>query len=149
MALPQQPECVQGGVWKWQRMHAACSGAPPEALARESVEEVRRWNRERERWERLWREARVRAAPVPKALAICLGPLRIREGPRCLPAHFPHSWPSRPAAHACACMSGSACMRPSGSSVVFIVPWQCLHALACLAAAVVPPHANTGRVSTC
>ena len=57
------------------------AGAPPEqALRRESAEEVRRWNGERERWERVWREARVRAAPIPKALAVCLRPLRLREG---------------------------------------------------------------------
>ena len=55
------------------------AGAPPEqALRRESAEEVRRWNGERERWERVWREARgarrahpqgARRVPAPAAPA--------------------------------------------------------------------------------
>lgn len=39
-----------------------------------------RWNRDKERWDRLWRETKVAAAPIPKALSWVFSPLRLERG---------------------------------------------------------------------
>ena len=71
---------VQLTAWLSSVLIICVAGVPPEALGRSSVEAVATWNRDKERWDALWRSARVRAAPIPKALALCLGPLRIPQG---------------------------------------------------------------------
>ena len=48
----------------------------------QSVEDITRWNRDKERWDRLWQHARVRTAPIPKALSVCLHTLRLPQGER-------------------------------------------------------------------
>ncbi len=45
--------------------------------ASEMSEEASRWKRDKERWDKLWRGAKVRAAPIPKALAFLCSPLRL------------------------------------------------------------------------
>ena len=40
-------------------------------------EEASRWNQDKERWDKLWRGAKVRAAPIPKALTFLCTPLRL------------------------------------------------------------------------
>lgn len=46
------------------------------------MEDITRWNRDKERWDRLWQHARVRTAPIPKALSVCLHTLRLPQGER-------------------------------------------------------------------
>ena len=40
-------------------------------------EEASRWNQDKERWDKLWRGTKVRAAPIPKALTFLCTPLRL------------------------------------------------------------------------
>ncbi|KAK9904324.1 hypothetical protein WJX75_009140 [Coccomyxa subellipsoidea] len=60
-----------------RRRHVHAEAETLSVGARQPSEEVTRWNCDKERWDKLWRVARVRAAPIPKALAVFVYPLRL------------------------------------------------------------------------